>query len=206
MNVLFQKDDYSEDVFEAPNNDFYDEFQSEEPSTSTERTTPGISKLKHVSTSVNTTFFQHLITFLPLATSNTSSWALEKKCDKPEQTIYGPTMCQQKYLHKVRTNTVVEGDSYDIPQITEIKSSAAAAHYLQVQNTGKCHNPILKVIPVHVEHPNSSVTYTPHCTVLHRCAEDTGCCENDATCQYKKREEVSLYFYVSIAYRSYKQH
>lgn len=57
MNVLFQKDDYSEDVFEAPNNDFYDEFQSEEPSTSTERTTPGISKLKHVTTSVNTTFF-----------------------------------------------------------------------------------------------------------------------------------------------------
>lgn len=46
MNVLFQKDDYSEDVFEATNNDFYDEFQSEEPSTSTARTTPGISDLK----------------------------------------------------------------------------------------------------------------------------------------------------------------
>lgn len=89
-----------------------------------------------------------------------------------------------------------------LDDVTEIKSSAAAAHYLQVQNTGKCQKPILKVIPVHLEHPNSSVIYTPHCTVLFRCADDTGCCENDATCQYKQREEVTLYFYVRISHYS----
>ncbi|KAL1506686.1 hypothetical protein ABEB36_006006 [Hypothenemus hampei] len=78
----------------------------------------------------------------------------------------------------------------------ESKTTAVVEHYIRVTNSGQCKRPIPKVIPVHLEHPNPSVTYIPHCTVLHRCAEDTGCCKYDATCQYKEREEVTLYFYV----------
>ncbi|KAF7266665.1 hypothetical protein GWI33_020034 [Rhynchophorus ferrugineus] len=74
---------------------------------------------------------------------------------------------------------------------------AAIEHYIRVKNTGSCRKPIPKVIPVQQEHPNPTVTYTPHCTVLHRCAEDTGCCRHDgATCQYKEKVDIPLYFYV----------
>lgn len=47
------------------------------------------------------------------------------------------------------------------------------------------------------EYPDLTKSYTPTCTVLHRCAEDTGCCERNTKCQYKSRERVHLYFYVS---------
>ncbi|XP_030758523.1 vascular endothelial growth factor A-like [Sitophilus oryzae] len=79
----------------------------------------------------------------------------------------------------------------------ESRARAAVEHYIRVKNTGSCRNPIPKVIPVQQEYPNPAVTYTPHCTVLYRCAEDTGCCRHDgATCQYKDRVEIPLYFYV----------
>ncbi|XP_048517678.1 uncharacterized protein LOC109544018 [Dendroctonus ponderosae] len=78
----------------------------------------------------------------------------------------------------------------------ESKTTAVVEHFIRVRNSGECKKPIPKVIPVHLEHTNPSVTYIPHCTVLHRCAEDTGCCKYDASCQYKERVEVSLYFYV----------
>ncbi|CAH1124131.1 unnamed protein product [Ceutorhynchus assimilis] len=78
----------------------------------------------------------------------------------------------------------------------ERSRDAAVQHYFRVKSSGECKNPSPKVIAVHSEHPNPSVTYIPHCTVLHRCAEDTGCCKYDTACQYKEREEVSLYFYV----------
>ncbi|XP_066158335.1 uncharacterized protein [Euwallacea fornicatus] len=78
----------------------------------------------------------------------------------------------------------------------ESKTTAVVDHFVRIKSSGQCKRPVPKVIPVHIEHPDPTVTYIPHCTVLHRCAEDTGCCNYDTTCQYKERVEVSLYFYV----------
>lgn len=60
---------------------------------------------------------------------------------------------------------------------------------------GQCRWPKPKVIPVKAE---LGKTYTPHCTVLHRCGADTGCCIIDKqVCVAKRKQTVDLYFIVS---------
>lgn len=45
---------------------------------------------------------------------------------------------------------------------------------------------------------DTSKTYYPHCTQLHRCSDDTGCCELDSeTCQPLRSEFIDLYIFVS---------
>ncbi|GJQ82356.1 hypothetical protein Trydic_g425 [Trypoxylus dichotomus] len=78
----------------------------------------------------------------------------------------------------------------------ENPADAVVSHYLKVQAAGKCRVPIPKVLPVHNEHPSHGKTYIPHCTILHRCSEDSGCCQNQGTkCGPKSQKIVELYFY-----------
>jgi hypothetical protein len=75
-------------------------------------------------------------------------------------------------------------------------TSAVIEHYMKVRQEGQCRRPHPRVISVQSEHPDPSKTYTPHCTILHRCAEDTGCCANfDTRCGPKTQVQVHLYFY-----------
>ena len=61
-----------------------------------------------------------------------------------------------------------------------------------------CRWPKPKVIPVQ---NHSAKLYVPHCTILHRCGDDTGCCNTDSrTCIASKTQTVDLYFYVSKRY------
>lgn len=77
-------------------------------------------------------------------------------------------------------------------------TNAVIEHYMKVRQEGQCRKPQPKVISVQSEHPDPSKTYTPHCTILHRCAEDTGCCTNlETKCGPKTQVTVHLYFYVS---------
>lgn len=72
----------------------------------------------------------------------------------------------------------------------------AAAHAHRVFLEGTCKRPQPKVIPIR---DDPAKTYYPHCTILHRCGDDTGCCiTDDQTCVVKKSHIVDLYFYVSI--------
>ncbi|XP_050308164.1 uncharacterized protein LOC126744693 [Anthonomus grandis grandis] len=82
-------------------------------------------------------------------------------------------------------------DYYKIDQTKQLRD-----HVRRINQSGMCKKPVPKVVQVYTEHPDPSVRYFPECTLLHRCAEDTGCCRSDSTCQYKTREEVTLYFYV----------
>lgn len=83
---------------------------------------------------------------------------------------------------------------------------AVVAHTVRVNSEGKCKRPSPKVIPVQNEHPDVTKTYIPHCTILHRCADDTGCCNRYGTrCLPKTTKPVHLYFYVSISARSFLQ-
>ena len=76
--------------------------------------------------------------------------------------------------------------------------TAAHIHALRVASEGSCRWPRVKVIPVRDIYSNSTTTYTPHCAILHRCSDDTGCCRSESlTCEAKTTQRVELYFYVS---------
>lgn len=75
-------------------------------------------------------------------------------------------------------------------------ASSAVAHIARVYSEAHCRIPKPKIIPVRFE---PSKSYSPHCTILHRCSNDTGCCHTDALiCDAKKTNSVELYFYVSF--------
>lgn len=62
----------------------------------------------------------------------------------------------------------------------------------------RCREPSPRVLSIQSIHPDPGKSYLPHCTVLHRCAEDTGCCTNRAMkCGPKHQTRIYLYFYVS---------
>ncbi|XP_055919307.1 uncharacterized protein LOC129951249 [Eupeodes corollae] len=82
----------------------------------------------------------------------------------------------------------------------------------RLREEGKCRWPHPKVIHV-IE---ASDRFVPHCTILHRCADDTGCCNDDRkTCVAKSTALVDLYFYItpfgnksktSIGFRTFENH
>lgn len=76
----------------------------------------------------------------------------------------------------------------------------AIQHAQQVHTEGSCQWPRARVIPVRDVYPSPSTTYIPHCAILHRCSDDTGCCRSEAfTCVPKHSHRVELFFYVSPA-------
>lgn len=71
----------------------------------------------------------------------------------------------------------------------------ALAHDRRVNREAQCRWPKPKVVAVPSD-PDKS--YTPHCTILHRCGVDTGCCNYDnQMCVMKHQQTVDLYFIVS---------
>lgn len=74
----------------------------------------------------------------------------------------------------------------------------ALQHAMKVSREGSCRWPRPRVIPVRDVYPSPSTTYIPHCAILHRCSDDTGCCRSEAlTCVPKHSHRVELFFYVS---------
>uniref|UniRef100_A0A182K116 Platelet-derived growth factor (PDGF) family profile domain-containing protein n=1 Tax=Anopheles christyi TaxID=43041 RepID=A0A182K116_9DIPT len=59
---------------------------------------------------------------------------------------------------------------------------------------GICKVPKPKIVPASTDRTK---IFTPQCTILHRCEEDTGCCGPTQTCAPKFTNDVQLYFYVS---------
>lgn len=74
----------------------------------------------------------------------------------------------------------------------------AVQHALTVSREGQCRVPKPRLIQVKDVYPHPSKTYIPHCTILHLCGDDTGCCKSDTlTCIARKTEQVDLYFYTT---------
>ncbi|KAJ9586906.1 hypothetical protein L9F63_019504, partial [Diploptera punctata] len=74
--------------------------------------------------------------------------------------------------------------------------SKAVQHTLEMNKEGNCKIPRPRVIQVKDVFPHPSKTYIPHCTILHQCTDDTGCCRDESlTCTARKSEPVDLYFY-----------
>jgi len=73
----------------------------------------------------------------------------------------------------------------------------AINHALKVSREGNCKIPKPRLVRVQDYYPHPGKTYVPHCTILHQCSDDTGCCRHDVlTCSPKTTQRVELYFYV----------
>lgn len=71
----------------------------------------------------------------------------------------------------------------------------ASAHHRRIVGEAICRLPQPRVERIRRD---PWKIYTPHCTVLHRCADDTGCCPSERqTCAPKRTKTVDLYFFVS---------
>ncbi|XP_065158542.1 uncharacterized protein [Atheta coriaria] len=74
---------------------------------------------------------------------------------------------------------------------------AANEHFLHMKSAAKCRLPRPRVINVQEIHQLPGKAFRPHCTVLHRCGDDTGCCQGPGKkCRAKSQEVIYLPFYV----------
>ncbi|KAH9362850.1 hypothetical protein HPB48_015187 [Haemaphysalis longicornis] len=70
----------------------------------------------------------------------------------------------------------------------------AREHERRVLRDARCKFPQQRTICLN---DSSSKEYVPHCTLVHRCAPDTGCCANKMLhCQPKRIEKITLHFLV----------
>lgn len=68
-------------------------------------------------------------------------------------------------------------------------------HVSRMENEGKCKWPKPKIVQMK---RLTSESFHPHCTIIHHCSDETGCCDLDTqTCQPKYTETINLYFLVS---------
>ncbi|XP_043468481.1 uncharacterized protein LOC122502472, partial [Leptopilina heterotoma] len=107
----------------------------------------------------------------------------------------------QKWKHLGSRESVKETrDKY--PEFKNNGKSAevneALQHAIKVSREGSCQWPRARIVPVRDVYPSTSTTYIPHCAILHRCSDDTGCCRSEAlTCVPKQSHRVELYFYTT---------
>ncbi|XP_077557819.1 uncharacterized protein LOC144173183 [Haemaphysalis longicornis] len=69
----------------------------------------------------------------------------------------------------------------------------AREHERRVLRDARCKFPQQRTICLN---DSSSKKYVPHCTLVHRCAPDTGCCATEEPCQPKTIETITLHFLV----------
>ncbi|CAD6998789.1 unnamed protein product [Ceratitis capitata] len=74
------------------------------------------------------------------------------------------------------------------------ENALAGEHVKQILSEAACRVPQRRVERIQRD---PSKSYMPHCTVLHRCTDETGCCRSERqTCAPKRTKNVDLYFYV----------
>ncbi|KAH9529634.1 hypothetical protein DERF_003508 [Dermatophagoides farinae] len=73
----------------------------------------------------------------------------------------------------------------------------ANSHLFYIRTKYSCSTPRAKLVKVLDYHASPLKQYVPRCTVLHRCDDESGCCE-DVThrCEPSKTQLVELYFHV----------
>uniref|UniRef100_A0A2S2NWL5 Platelet-derived growth factor (PDGF) family profile domain-containing protein n=1 Tax=Schizaphis graminum TaxID=13262 RepID=A0A2S2NWL5_SCHGA len=77
------------------------------------------------------------------------------------------------------------------------EGSEAYKHQLRISKEASCKVPRSRVIKVTDVYPSSNKKYLPACTILHVCAEDTGCCNSPTLkCGPKTSQPIYLPFLV----------
>lgn len=94
------------------------------------------------------------------------------------------------YARPEGTIEKMENGEMEYSASIENLTKMANKYILKVAKEGSCKTPIAKLIPIL---PSPHRIYTPHCAILHRCSDDTGCCNsNKKVCRPKKTENVTL--------------
>lgn len=76
----------------------------------------------------------------------------------------------------------------------------AYKHQMRISKEASCKVPRSKVIKVTDIYPSSNKKYLPACTILHVCADDTGCCNSPTLkCGPKTSQPVYLPFLVYVS-------
>ncbi|UYV78263.1 hypothetical protein LAZ67_16000727 [Cordylochernes scorpioides] len=84
------------------------------------------------------------------------------------------------------------GGQYASASFEQRDIELAFEHSLRVTMEAPCSAPQPRVVPV----VHASKLYTPHCTVLHRCSKDTGCCPSRYDrCVPVEKQPVTLHFF-----------
>lgn len=83
-------------------------------------------------------------------------------------------------------------------ELDSSEARKAADHVLKMRKEALCRWPRPRVVSVRDVYPSPSKNYNPACTILHRCADDTGCCRSEGTCVPKHLHTVELSFYTSV--------
>ncbi|EDW77912.2 uncharacterized protein Dwil_GK24738 [Drosophila willistoni] len=110
--------------------------------------------------------------------SNDDPGRLTEKKNKELGTLEDVIEAQRQHARKQRT-----------------ESALASKHFNQVMKEASCRIPQRRC--KRLDH-DSSKNYSPHCAILHRCSEDSGCCHSPSQiCAPKSTRNVELYFYVS---------
>lgn len=75
----------------------------------------------------------------------------------------------------------------------------AYQHLNRIQKEARCQWPKPKLFRVGtLVEEHATKTYYPHCTILHRCSNESGCCFMNDKCQPKLKENVTLFFVVNV--------
>lgn len=74
-----------------------------------------------------------------------------------------------------------------------VDANMAKFHVAKLRREGNCNVPKPKIV---LASNDPTKQYTPHCTILHRCGDDVGCCPQAKTCAASKNSTVELYFFV----------
>ncbi|XP_034247223.1 uncharacterized protein LOC117648673 [Thrips palmi] len=78
------------------------------------------------------------------------------------------------------------------------QANEATEHILKMASNGSCKVPAPVVVNVGSLYPDPSKEYIPHCTILHRCTDATGCCRSSKyTCKAKRSVRIELAFYTT---------
>lgn len=87
-----------------------------------------------------------------------------------------------------------------------LDNNEAYNHQIRMSKEASCKVPRPKVIKVSDVYPSSNKIYMPPCTVLHVCADDTGCCGSPTLkCGPKSSHPVNLHFFVNVSISRYNK-
>lgn len=103
-----------------------------------------------------------------------------------------------RLLHRVKDVDVEEHRERLKPTVSQEIEDVRIAneHFLRIRTTAGCRLPKPRVVHVKDFYSDPDKDYLPACTILHRCGDDTGCCDSDQyQCAPRSIQEVTLYFY-----------
>ncbi|XP_039450164.1 uncharacterized protein LOC120429075 [Culex pipiens pallens] len=90
-------------------------------------------------------------------------------------------------------DTTRENNKVLSKEVYAADANMAKFHVAKLRREGNCNVPKPKIV---LASNDPTKQYTPHCTILHRCGDDVGCCPQAKTCAASKNSTVELYFFV----------